>query len=378
MNVTALNSLRMQGDPTADKIARDFAHDDILRTVLDRLHHGAVDESRYWREIPSEIIELLRDTATPPPWADVDRLCRVPAFYAAQPATIVGATVLGGILAISAVPSQARMMVFPLKRRRKLAADSGPTAGKVALLQGISGTMSPTIEKVRLLRGFAEARTQPPTATLGPTMAKVRLLGPLGLNGSAMDPQLGRAVQAIRLRHAILRDRIACGGWDIEARGAPIHQEDMLCTTMMLSVLVLEVLDRLGVAVTERQAADFYHAWRVASAMLGTSVTAIPGTLDQARELLPSLIERNFGPSPEGAELTSAMLSAYSELTPGVTTDELAATTRLMLGKQLADWADVPAIGRTSPSQARMTCDRVGRALLGAVPAEVESRRQPA
>jgi hypothetical protein len=214
------------------------------------------------------------------------------------------------------------------------------------------------------MQGFSSDTAQASNASVSPTMGKVKLLEPFGLGVDITNPHLGRAVQSIRLRHAIVRDRLARNGWDLGVDGVPVHQEDMLCTALTLSVVVLDSLELLGVAATEDQAEDFYHAWRVTATMLGTHADALPATLDQARRLLPLLIERNFGTSTEGTELTKGMLAAYAELTPDTTPRELAGAARTMLGNHLADCAGVPTASREPASDPHGIACRVGQAFI--------------
>jgi hypothetical protein len=380
MDIEKLDSLRAEGDPVADDIVRRFAGSDALGTVMRRLRAGATVDHHAWQDVPRELTEFLTATATPPTWALPERLARVPAFYAEHRADLAGATVLGGILAVSGIPRQARLMLFPRRTsQQRPVAPLGPTVKKLALVDGIaardvtlpSGALGPMGKKLTLLHGLGANTAQPMSGQIGPTLQKLQLLEPLGCGGTATNPLLGRSVQAIRLQHAIVRDRLRRTGWDTEIDGAPIHQEDMLCTALLLSVVVLDALDRLCVTVTEQQAADYYHAWRVAAAMLGTRGDALPATLDQARELLPLLLPRNFGASPEGAELTHGMLSAYADMTAGTTTTKIAAAARTILGEQLADQAGVPTTEHASLPAARDVCDQVGQALLSAATSPV-------
>lgn len=374
MNIAVLQSLRLMGDPAADKVVRECADRRLLGEVMRRLHGRADSDPRVWGDVPGDIVAFLEDTATLPAWADRRRLARVPRFYNENQAVVAGATVLSGVLAVSGMPRQARLMVFPHNDSRHSNGAMESAERKIALLHGIAGAetarsasaLSPTVEKIRLLHGFA-ASVPKPGAALGPTVRKIQLLQPLGLGVDPANPQLRRAVQAIRLRHAIIRDRLIRTGWDIGVEGIPIHQEDMACTALTLSVLVLDAFDRIAIAVTDQQAADFYHAWRVTAAMLGTRADALPETLAEARELLPELVDRSFGVSVEGERLTRAMLSAYEGITPNATTGELAAAARLMLGQPLADFVGLPATPPAAAPAARETAARIGQALLNAV-----------
>ena len=100
---------------------------------------------------------------------------------------------------------------------------------------------------------------------------------------------LTRSIQTIRLVHAAIRDPLGHDhAWDVAVDGGPIHQEDMLCTALVLSVVVLDVVDRLGVPVTAQDAEDYYHARRVTGAMLGIRADILPETLNEARRLFPA------------------------------------------------------------------------------------------
>ncbi|MBY8852587.1 DUF2236 domain-containing protein, partial [Saccharothrix sp. MB29] len=151
-------------------------------------------------------------------------------------------------------------------------------------------------------------------------------------------------IQKTRLIHAAVRHFLTTSGrWDVEADGVPVCLQDMVGALLIFSVQVLEGMRRIGISVTEQEAADYYYVWRVTGAMLGVPVEALPESVDEARELSATLVEAAYGPSPEGVALTRNLLTLYEKLFPGKLFDGIvAAMIRQVVAPEVADWMEVP------------------------------------
>jgi hypothetical protein len=152
------------------------------------------------------------------------------------------------------------------------------------------------------------------------------------------------ALQKVRLMHAAVRYFInKSGRWQTDELGLPICQEDLLGSLMAFSVSVLRGLARLGFEVTPEQAEDFYYLWRVAGEMLGIRPDIIPATFAEAETVADMIERRHSGPSPEGVQLTLALLQMHQHLLPEKLFEgALASMIRLMVGDQIANWMQVP------------------------------------
>jgi hypothetical protein len=69
----------------------------------------------------------------------------------------------------------------------------------------------------------------------------------------------------------------------------------------------------------------------------------MPETLPAAQELNAQLVEKSYGPSAEGVELTRNLLRLYADMVPGKAFDGVvAAMVRQVVTREVADWLEVP------------------------------------
>lgn len=163
-----------------------------------------------------------------------------------------------------------------------------------------------------------------------------RLLGVLQLvlDVSALHgfEQNGRALAAARqarLMHAGIRrfaPRLMPQYIDTY-RGQPVNLEDMLGTIMGLSLLVIDGMPKLGDALPEDEAEDYYYLWRAFAVAMGIhppgqhgSDEWVPATLDDARAFYASYERRHYqhNPSlnPDGVALARENLAMLQHLLP--------------------------------------------------------------
>lgn len=134
--------------------------------------------------------------------------------------------------------------------------------------------------------------------------------GGLGPNGQGI-----RTAQRVRLLHAAIRHLIRTDprGWDEQALGAPINQEDLAGTLLTFSTLILEGLGKLGVDLTPDEQQAYLDSWRAVGSLMGVRPELIPATVAEGRELMDLIHRRQIAKSPEGVRLTEALLDAMSQ-----------------------------------------------------------------
>lgn len=122
-----------------------------------------------------------------------------------------------------------------------------------------------------------------------------------------------RSAQCVRLVHGVVRHHVreqASGG------EIPINQEDLLGTLLCFSVVVLDALAKMGIAVTRHEAEDYFHLWRVVGALLGIRETWLPRDLAAARRLARFVRERQSSPSTDGRALARVLVSGIERHLP--------------------------------------------------------------
>jgi hypothetical protein len=123
----------------------------------------------------------------------------------------------------------------------------------------------------------------------------------------------------VRLVHAATRHRVlhdASRPWDIAELGVPINQEDLAGTLMTFSFVVLEGLEKLGIELEVEAREAWLDAWRVAGRALGIDARLIPVDVADAGALTSIIRERHIESSPEGTDLTRALVQSMQEQLP--------------------------------------------------------------
>ena len=191
--------------------------------------------------------------------------------------------------------------------------------------------------------------------------------GGFGPSGSAV-----RAIQKVRLMHAAVRTHL------IETRAitdeVPINQEDLLGTLFTFSVVVLQSLRKLGVAVSLDEARDFYHLWAAVGAMLGISPALLPRELADAEDLHARIQTRQARASEHGRELMLSLLDGIERHVP-MARWAPRVMIRHLIGHRLADLLGVPAadthlmtlLPRPPRALARMAVPWLARPLLNGI-----------
>jgi ER-bound oxygenase mpaB/B'/Rubber oxygenase, catalytic domain len=127
-----------------------------------------------------------------------------------------------------------------------------------------------------------------------------------------------RTAQKVRLMHAAVRHLITHDRerpWD-PSLGVPINQEDLAGTLMTFGYVVLDGLDRLSVHVGDDDREAYFHAWQAVGRLMGVREELIPANVAEGRRLTEIIHARQIAPSPEGRELTRALVHGYEKLLP--------------------------------------------------------------
>lgn len=120
-----------------------------------------------------------------------------------------------------------------------------------------------------------------------------------------------RTAQKVRLMHAAIRHLILAdktSPWDVNELGIPINQEDLLGTLMTFSHLILDGLARLGVRLTARDQQAYLETWLAVGRLMGIEPQLLPRTVADAKATTDLIERRQIAESPQGREMTAALL----------------------------------------------------------------------
>jgi ER-bound oxygenase mpaB/B'/Rubber oxygenase, catalytic domain len=157
-----------------------------------------------------------------------------------------------------------------------------------------------------------------------------------------------RTIQRVRLMHGAVRHLILArngqqpGLWNPDW-GTPINQEDLAGTLLAFSGVVVEPMVRLGVQLSAADVDAYLHVWNVIGHLLGVRDELLVRDVADAAALVDAIRRRHFKASPEGQELTRALLELLDELTPFQRFDDtIPPLIRHLIGDETADMLGVP------------------------------------
>jgi uncharacterized protein (DUF2236 family) len=136
----------------------------------------------------------------------------------------------------------------------------------------------------------------------------VDVLSPGGLGPSGRGV---RTAQKVRLMHAAIRHLIRADTsvpWDANDLGVPINQEDLLGTLMTFTWLILDGLSRLGIRLTPQEQQAYLETWLAVGQLMGIEPRLLPQTVKDARDTTALIERRQVAESPQGREMTAALL----------------------------------------------------------------------
>ncbi|MGA7050550.1 MAG: oxygenase MpaB family protein [Mycobacterium sp.] len=197
--------------------------------------------------------------------------------------------------------------------------------------------------KVLYLTARLDTDTRRRVMETGQFLIDVATVGGLDENGKGR-----RTIQRVRLMHAAVRHLIKArneqtpGMWHPDW-GTPINQEDLAGTRMSFSYIFSEPMRRLGVRVPAKDVDAYLHLWNVIGHLLGLRDELLVRGVADAAALVDTIQRRQFKASPEGQELTGALLDLLDELTPLRRFDDtIPPLVRHLIGDETADLLLVP------------------------------------
>jgi hypothetical protein len=114
----------------------------------------------------------------------------------------------------------------------------------------------------------------------------------------------------VRLMHAHVRKMILrTGRWN-DDWGVPINQHDMLGTSLLFSITVLDGLRDLGVRIPPEEASAYMQLWRWSGALIGLEPELMVSTEAEARAYVDLISATQGAPDDDSRSLMKALLDA--------------------------------------------------------------------
>ncbi len=248
---------------------------------------------------------------------------------------------------------------------------SGPAGGIVLGAKSlVGGYCSPAGNKPLVFSGQLEKAVSRRVSETGRFVTRTCTAG-------ALHPyQEGwRITLRVRLMHAQVRRLLeASGRWNGDAWGAPINQHDMVATTLLFSIVFVDGVRAFGERVTDEEAEDYLHLWRLSGWLMGVEDRLLPRSFAEARALL-HIVEMTQGePDDDSRRLTAALLNVPPPMRSLRTVQEDLGHgfCRHLVGDALADQLGV----RKTPWARAIPSIRTLRKLEALLPARLETRRR--
>lgn len=267
-----LAPFRQKMDPLADDIVAEIYRTGDPDAVTGLLRKILENDDPIPAALPDEAEAYFRDTAELPPWADPTSIARAQELFATH-----GVYLTYAFFASSLPQAYAS------------------AHGAEVLVQ--TGAM---LDRVRQ-RIFETAQF---------------LFDVLDEDSFAPEGRGIRAAQRVRLMHGAIRHLILTrdgSPWDGDGLGQPINQEDLIGTLMTFSSITFEVLQRFGIEVGDEDGDAWVHHWTVVGHFLGIERELMPTSLADAKQLTESIRQRHWAPSPQGQQLTAALVDMMQE-----------------------------------------------------------------
>jgi hypothetical protein len=291
----------------------DKAVDDAVAAVFDR---GGVNEVNgilrtlvrndqpVPKDLPKELQDYLAKTLTLPEWADMDKI----------------------------------------KRGQQLFEKSGLLITLCLFCASLpSAYADAKAVKVLYLTAQLDTNARRRVMETGQFLLDACTVGGLDEHGKGL-----RAIQRVRLMHAAVRHLIKArndqqpGMWNPDW-GTPINQEDLAATILAFWYVVGDPMRGLGVRVSRKDIDAYLHLWNVIGHMFGVCDEMRARDADDANALLDAIRQRQFTASPEGQDMTRALLVLLDQLTPLRVFDEtIPPLIRHLIGENTANLLLVP------------------------------------
>lgn len=125
-----------------------------------------------------------------------------------------------------------------------------------------------------------------------------------------------RAIQKVRLIHASVRHFMPEDQWDAAELGLPINQEDLAQTLMTFSISPVDTLAQFGLTESDDRLWAYVYTWNRIGELLGIDADLLPGSLDEARQLLQTILQRQAAKSTAGQALAGALIQFAKKVLP--------------------------------------------------------------
>ena len=264
-----LDSMRELGDEVADKrvaAVRERGGIDAVNALMRTLVRN---DQPVPEELPAEIQEYLAETWPLPEWADTEKIRRGQQLFETWGVQI------SICLFCASLPSS------------------------YAAAKGV---------KVLYLTARLDTDARRRVMETAQFVVDVLSVGGLDEHGKGR-----RTIQHVRLMHAAVRHLIKArneqqpGLWDPDW-GTPINQEDLAGTLLTFSYVVVDSMRRLGVRVPTKDVEAYLHLWNVIGHLLGVCDELLVSGVRDAAALVETIRHRQFKASPEGQDMTGALL----------------------------------------------------------------------
>jgi hypothetical protein len=295
-----LEKLRMEGDPVLDRIMDELFQNSQVGSVNELLKRLMHNNQEYPGELPDTIEFWLKNTAHCPEGVDWDRIKNATDLFQEHGIAITFLLSTSSLVNCYAARKGVKVLTFSYR-----------------LGQNAYRRIAETGQFV------------------------LHILAPGGLKSGGQGI---KAIQKVRLMHSAIRHLVQkTGRWDEKENGIPICQEDLLGTLISFSIVIIDGLRQLGMKITNKQAEDYLYFWKIVGIMLGVRKDILPETIQEAKQLETMIKQRHHGPSPEGVQMTRALLEFHADLIPGEMFDNIIpALIRETAGDEIADWMEVP------------------------------------
>jgi ER-bound oxygenase mpaB/B'/Rubber oxygenase, catalytic domain len=310
-----LDCMRNKGDELADEaVAAVYkaggvdAVNAIMRTLV--RNDQAVPE-----ELPVEIRDYLAKAQPLPEWADLGKIKRAQRLYETWGVLITLCLFCASLPASYAAADGVKVLYLTARldtdaRRRVM--ETGQFLIDVLTVGGLDehGKGRRTIERVRLMHAAVRH------------LIKAR-------SDRGDTPVCGQEPKQSPLWH---------DDW-----GVPINQEDLAGTRLTFSYIVADSLPRLGVRLPAADVDAYLHLWNVIGHLMGVDDKLLVHGIADAKALVDAIRRRQFKASPEGKDMTKALLDLMDEMTPFHRfQDTIPPLIRHLIGDDIADMLDVP------------------------------------
>jgi ER-bound oxygenase mpaB/B'/Rubber oxygenase, catalytic domain len=299
-----LDRMRELGDPVADTPVADV----LERGGVDRVNAIMQTLVRVDQPVPEQLPDELQDYLTTtlplPEWADMQKIQR----------------------------GQQLFETWGIEIALCLFCASLPSS--YAAAKGV---------KVLYLTAQLDTNTRRRVMETGQFLIDVLTAGGLDEHGTGR-----RTIQRVRLMHAAVRHLIKArneqkpGFWHPDW-GTPINQEDLAGTLLSFSYVVVDPMRLLGAHIPAEDVDAYLHLWNVIGHLLGVRDELLVRDITEATALVDTIRRRQFKASPEGQDMTAALLRLLDELTPVHRFDDIIPPLiRHLIGGETADLLNVP------------------------------------